>query len=160
MTHYGHLPTATGTTGTRGCPMPSLPSTLPPRRWVASRPPDRPGPAPVTPRLASRRRTTGGLRDSDKGLRAGGVGAASRDAAEAQGGAGSGPGWVNTTFQVGDQVMLRIKEVLDAAEVGTLRPRWEDPFTMASLACPNTCTLTLPPSGTPPRLQVQSHGQR
>ncbi len=32
------------------------------------------------------------------------------------------PGRVDTTFQVGDQVMLRTKELLDAAEVGKLVP--------------------------------------
>ena len=40
-------------------------------------------------------------------------------------------GRVDTTFQVGDQVMLRTKELLDAAEVGKLRPRWEGPFPVA-----------------------------
>ena len=54
------------------------------------------------------------------------------------------PGRVDTTFQVGDQVMLRTKELLDAAEVGKLRPRWEGPFPVAGLAGPNTYTLTLP----------------
>ena len=54
------------------------------------------------------------------------------------------PGRVATTFQVGDQVLLRTKELLDAAEVGKLRPRWEGPFTVAALAGPNAYTLTLP----------------
>ena len=36
-------------------------------------------------------------------------------------------GQVDTTFQVSDQVMLRTKELLEAAEVGKLRPRWEGP---------------------------------
>ena len=53
-------------------------------------------------------------------------------------------GRVDTTFQVGDQVMLRTKELLDAAEVGKLRPRWEGPVPVAAVAGPNTCTLTLP----------------
>ena len=53
-------------------------------------------------------------------------------------------GRVDTTFQVGDQVMLRTKELLDAAEVGKLRPRWEGPFPVAAVAGPNTYTLTLP----------------
>ena len=60
------------------------------------------------------------------------------------------PGRVETTFQVGDQVMvrtkvmLRTKELLDAAEIGKLRPRWEGPFAVAAVAGPNTYTLTLP----------------
>ena len=46
-------------------------------------------------------------------------------------------GQVDTTFQVGDQVMLWTKEMLDAAEVGKLRPpRRKD--------APDTYTLTLP----------------
>ena len=53
-------------------------------------------------------------------------------------------GRVDTTFQVGDQVMLRTKELLDAAEVGKLRPQWEGPFPVAAVAGPKTCTLTLP----------------
>jgi len=53
-------------------------------------------------------------------------------------------GRVDTVFMVGDQVMLRTKELLDAAEIGKLRPRWEGPFKVAALAGPNTYTLTLP----------------
>ncbi len=48
------------------------------------------------------------------------------------------PGRVDTTFRVGDQVILRTKELLDAAEVGKLRPLWEGPFPVAALAGPNT----------------------
>ena len=54
------------------------------------------------------------------------------------------PGRVDTVFQVGDQVLLRTRELLDAAEVGKLRPRWEGPFPVAALAGPNTYTLALP----------------
>ena len=50
----------------------------------------------------------------------------------------------DTTFQVGDQVLLRTKELSDAAEVGKLRPRWEGPFPVAAVRIPNTFTLTLP----------------
>jgi len=50
-------------------------------------------------------------------------------------------GRVDTVFQVGDQVLLRTKELLDAAEVGKLRPRWEGPFRVAALAGPNAYTL-------------------
>jgi len=53
-------------------------------------------------------------------------------------------GRVDTRFAVGDQVMLRTKELLDAAEVGKLRPRWEGPFPVVALAGPNTYTLALP----------------
>ncbi len=53
-------------------------------------------------------------------------------------------GRVDTVFQVGDQVLLRTKELLDAAEVGKLRPRWEGPFRLAALAGPNAYTLSLP----------------
>ena len=53
-------------------------------------------------------------------------------------------GRVNTVFRVGDQVLLRTKEVLDAAEIGKLRPRWEGPFRVAALAGPNAYTLALP----------------
>ena len=51
---------------------------------------------------------------------------------------------MDTRFQVGDQVMLRTKELLDAAEIGKLRPRWEGPFPVVALAGPNTYTLALP----------------
>jgi len=53
-------------------------------------------------------------------------------------------GRVDTVFQVGDQVMLRTAELLDAAEIGKLRPRWEGPFRVTALAGPNTYTLALP----------------
>jgi hypothetical protein len=35
----------------------------------------------------------------------------------------TGRGQVDTVFRVGDQVLLRTKEVFDAAEIGNLRPR-------------------------------------
>jgi hypothetical protein len=34
-------------------------------------------------------------------------------------------GLVNTVFKVRDQVMLRTKELLNAAVTGKLRPRWD-----------------------------------
>ncbi len=37
-------------------------------------------------------------------------------------------GRFDTVLQVGDQVMLRIKELLDAAEIGKLRPQCDSPF--------------------------------
>ena len=45
-------------------------------------------------------------------------------------------GRVDTTFQLGNQVMLRTKELLDSTEVGKLLKRWEGPFPMAVVACP------------------------
>ena len=39
-------------------------------------------------------------------------------------------GRVDTVFAVGDQVLLRTKELLDAADIGKLRPRWDGPFTV------------------------------
>jgi hypothetical protein len=38
-------------------------------------------------------------------------------------------------------VLLRTAELLDAAEIGKLRPRWEGPFRVIALAGPNTYTL-------------------
>ncbi len=43
-------------------------------------------------------------------------------------------GRVDTVFKVGDQVLLRTKELLDAADISKLLPRWEGPF--AVTACP------------------------
>ena len=34
-------------------------------------------------------------------------------------------GRVDTVFKVGDRVLLRTKELLDAADIGKLRPRWD-----------------------------------
>ncbi len=51
-------------------------------------------------------------------------------------------GCVDTRVQVGGQVMLRTKDLLDAAEIGKLRPRWEGPFPL--LKGPDTYTLALP----------------
>ena len=53
-------------------------------------------------------------------------------------------GQVNTVFQVGDQGMLRTKELLDAADIGKLRPRWDGPFTVTACPSPNAYTLALP----------------
>ncbi len=43
-------------------------------------------------------------------------------------------GRVDTVFKVGDRVLLRTKELLDAADIGKLRPRWDGPFSV--IACP------------------------
>jgi hypothetical protein len=53
-------------------------------------------------------------------------------------------GRVDTVFKVGDRVLLRTKELLDAADIGKLRPRWDGPFTVAACPSPNAYTLALP----------------
>ena len=52
---------------------------------------------------------------------------------------------MDTVFQAGEEVILRTAELLDAADIGKLRPRWEGPFQVTALAGPNTYTLALPP---------------
>ena len=54
-------------------------------------------------------------------------------------------GRVDTVFKVGDRVLLRTKELLDAADIGKLRPRWDGPFTVTACPGPNAYTLALPP---------------
>ena len=54
-------------------------------------------------------------------------------------------GRVDTVFKVGDQVLLRTKELLDVADIGKLRPRWDGPFTVTACPSPNAYTLALPP---------------
>ena len=53
-------------------------------------------------------------------------------------------GRVDTVFKVGDRVMMRTKELFDAAAIGKLRPRWDGPFTVTACTNPNTYTLALP----------------
>ena len=53
-------------------------------------------------------------------------------------------GGVDTVFQVGGRVLLRIKELLHAADIGKLRPRWEGPFTVTACPSPNAYTHALP----------------
>ena len=53
-------------------------------------------------------------------------------------------GRVDTVFHVGDRVLLRTKELLDAADIGKLRPRWDGPFTVTACPSPNAYTLALP----------------
>ncbi len=55
-------------------------------------------------------------------------------------------GRVDTVFQVGYRVLLRTKELLDATDIGKLRPRWDGPFTVTACppASPNAYTLALP----------------
>ena len=53
-------------------------------------------------------------------------------------------GRVDTEFKVGDRVLLRTKELLDAADIGKLRPRWDGPFTVTACPSPNAYTLALP----------------
>jgi hypothetical protein len=64
-------------------------------------------------------------------------------------------GRVDTVFQVGDQVLLRTKELLDAADMGKLRPRWDGPFTVTACPSPNAYTLALPAEDA-----VQPDGER
>ena len=52
-------------------------------------------------------------------------------------------GPVDTVFKVGDRVLLRTKELLDAADIGKLRPRWDGPFTVTACPSPNAYTLAL-----------------
>ena len=53
-------------------------------------------------------------------------------------------GRVDTVFKVGDSVLLRTKELLDDADIGKLRPRWDGPFTVTACPSPNAYTLALP----------------
>ena len=53
-------------------------------------------------------------------------------------------GRVDTVFKIGDRVLLRTKELLDAAEIGKLRPRWDGPFVVTACPSPNAYTLALP----------------
>ena len=54
-------------------------------------------------------------------------------------------GRVDTVFKVGDRVVLLTKELLDAADIGKLRPRWDGPFEVTACPGPNAYTLALPP---------------
>ncbi len=49
-------------------------------------------------------------------------------------------GRVDTVLKVGDRVLLRTKELLDAADIGKLRPRWGGPFTVMTCPSPNAYT--------------------
>ena len=53
-------------------------------------------------------------------------------------------GRVDTVFKVGDLVLLRTKELLDAADIGKLRPRWDGPFAVTACPSPNAYKLALP----------------
>ena len=46
-------------------------------------------------------------------------------------------GRVDTVFKVGDRVLLRSKELLYAANIGKLRPRWEGPFMVTPCRAPS-----------------------
>ncbi len=41
-----------------------------------------------------------------------------------------------------DKVLLRTKELLDAADIGKLRPRWDGPFKVRVTACPSPTAYT------------------
>ena len=51
------------------------------------------------------------------------------------------PGRLDVKFAPGDLVMVRSKELLDAAEIGKLRDRWEGPFKVIKEATPNAYLL-------------------
>jgi hypothetical protein len=53
-------------------------------------------------------------------------------------------GRVDTVFQLGDQVLLLTKELLDVADISQLRPRRDGPFTVTACPSPNAYTLALP----------------
>jgi hypothetical protein len=53
-------------------------------------------------------------------------------------------GRVDTVFKVGDQVLLRTKELLDVVDIGKLKPRWDGSFTVTATPSPNAYTLALP----------------
>ena len=53
-------------------------------------------------------------------------------------------GRVDTVFQVGDLVLLRTKELPDAADFGKVRPRLDGPWVVTACPSPNAYTLTLP----------------
>ena len=50
-------------------------------------------------------------------------------------------GWIDVKFTPGDLVLVRSKELLDAAEIGKLRDRWEGPFKVIKEAAPNAYLL-------------------
>ena len=50
----------------------------------------------------------------------------------------------STVFKGGDRVLLRTKELLHAADIGKLRPRWDGPFTVTACRSLNGYTLALP----------------
>jgi hypothetical protein len=54
------------------------------------------------------------------------------------------PGRVDTVSRVGVRVLLRTKGLLDAADIGKLRPRWDGPFTVTARPSPKAYTLALP----------------
>ena len=53
-------------------------------------------------------------------------------------------GRVDTVFKVGDRMLLRTQELLDAANIGKLRPRWDNPFMVTACPSPGAYALALP----------------
>ncbi len=53
-------------------------------------------------------------------------------------------GRVDMVLKVGDLVLLRTKELLDAADIGKLRPRWDCHFRVTACPSPTVYTLALP----------------
>ena len=62
-------------------------------------------------------------------------------AAQAERKAKLDPGRVDVKFAPGDLVLVRSKELLDAADIGKLRDRWEGPFKVIKEAAPNAYLL-------------------
>jgi hypothetical protein len=52
---------------------------------------------------------------------------------------------LDTVYTVGDRVLLLTKELLDAADIGKLRLRWDGPFTVTAYPSPNAYMFALPP---------------
>jgi hypothetical protein len=52
-------------------------------------------------------------------------------------------GQVNTVFQMGDQVLLLTKELLDTADISKLLQLWDWHFTVMACPSPNAYTLAL-----------------
>ncbi len=101
---------------------------------------------PGSPVASSRRfcrwRVTCTLRAVDAGDGGDGTGAAGDGAGGMEGKLDAGR--VDRVFKVGDRVLLRTNELLDAAVMAKLRPRWDGPFTVTAGPSPNAYTLALP----------------
>ena len=55
-------------------------------------------------------------------------------------------GRVDTVFEAGDRVLpTKDSELLNAADVGRLHPRWDGPFTVTACPSTNAYTPALPP---------------
>lgn len=52
-------------------------------------------------------------------------------------------GRVDMVVKGGDRVLLRTKELLDAANIGNLRTRWDGSDPLTATACPSPSAYTL-----------------